>query len=1242
MVASALPCGAHRAGSALSGGHACRVAALVCALAGMAGGCVPTLHAQANTVPAPGAPQQVRGTVTGDSGAVAGAIVHVTRGPDRLTLRTLTDSTGAFVVAFDSGTGDYLVHVAKEGFRAERRRLTGPAHERALEIAVRLTRSVAQLSAVRVQAQRPRPIRGDQASNQVGAAEQSPDDFGPLVLPDARGTITALAEATPGIVSLPSGFSVLGLPTDQNRVTLGGVGFEGGAVPRSLGIRSRLSTTSYDPALGWASGAQLAVDVFPGGLYSFRSFQVVTQPAAVQPARRDGTGFGARSSNVVVSGASGGPLGKRDRLFYAAGLDAHRRRVPATSFATASAADLRRGSIGTSDVDSLLAALSPWGLLPGRSDVSQVSEGATFLGRLDRPSRDPVSGAPLGQTFGLVGHLQLERRTGIGASPAPLRSLPSTWARGTTAAGMLQGIWSAYVRNDWLSETRSALSMSADRVRPDRELPSAFVQLRSDAPGSAGAVSDVRFGGGAELAAASARWSWETLHDTYFYAAAATRHRVKLSAGSRLEGYQARETGNAAILRYRSPADVRASTPDEFTYSAGLPRRSAAAWNGFLGLGDLWRVAPSFQLLGGVRLEGTAFLTPVPDIRDVRLALRTSTASTPGGIHISPRLGFQWSFRQGGGTQLRVTPLGRLGGGRTHFVRGGIGEFRQFVGSSVLDWPLATAGGSHVQVTCVGDRVPAIDWPGWSSGRVPVPAACGGEPDVQREPPTIHFLDPALQAPASWRANLAYSSGIGPALITVEGVYSWDRHQIATVDRNLRGQAAFMLSDEGRPVFAPSTVIVPASGAIDPRESREFPELGPILVRESTDGGRTAQLTIQAAPMMRPGSPWSASIAYTRSAARLRGHGLDVANFGDPRVAEWSANPRLPAHQVLAVAGVSGRRFGLALVGRLRSGLPYTPLILGDVNGDGVRNDRAFVFGAASGDALRDSATTALLAATTSEARRCLTAQSGRAAAANSCRGPWTVSADAQFVATLPVLPGGRTLRLGATMTNVLAGLDAAVHGSDGRGWGRSWTPDPYLYVVRGFDPARRQYAYDVNPRFGRSIARTENARPFRLVVDASFDIGTPLPVQQLDRWLRQGRNGYPGTRLSREALLQRYWRTVPDPYAALLAETDSLFLTSEQVRRLQALQVEFRAGAEQYWDRLVNYLASRGDRFDADEALRRQEATTRLVLAYAQEHVQQHLPEILSPTQLQVLPGSAASYYRARRGTEDGRTFRP
>src|SRR5947209_3552055 len=106
----------------------------------------------------------VRGRVTSDSGkTVIGATVVVTRGPDRLSQNTTTDSAGNYSVRFDPGTGDYLVYVAFTGLRSARRRVQRQATEHELVANFVLAVDVALLAAQKVTADR--PVR---ASNQIG------------------------------------------------------------------------------------------------------------------------------------------------------------------------------------------------------------------------------------------------------------------------------------------------------------------------------------------------------------------------------------------------------------------------------------------------------------------------------------------------------------------------------------------------------------------------------------------------------------------------------------------------------------------------------------------------------------------------------------------------------------------------------------------------------------------------------------------------------------------------------------------------------------------------------------------------------------------------------------------------------------------------------------------------------------------------------------------------------------------
>ena len=73
----------------------------------------------------------IRGRVTDDSSHAVVATVVITRGPDRATQQSASDSSGNYRVRFDQGTGDYLVYVTATGFIPARRRVQrqGDEHE---------------------------------------------------------------------------------------------------------------------------------------------------------------------------------------------------------------------------------------------------------------------------------------------------------------------------------------------------------------------------------------------------------------------------------------------------------------------------------------------------------------------------------------------------------------------------------------------------------------------------------------------------------------------------------------------------------------------------------------------------------------------------------------------------------------------------------------------------------------------------------------------------------------------------------------------------------------------------------------------------------------------------------------------------------------------------------------------------------------------------------------------------------
>ncbi len=192
--------------------------------------------------------------------------------------------------------------------------------------------------------------------------------------------------------------------------------------------------------------------------------------------------------------------------------------------------------------------------------------------------------------------------------------------------------------------------------------------------------------------------------------------------------------------------------------------------------------------------------------------------------------------------------------------------------------------------------------------------------------------------------------------------------------------------------------IVPASGALSTVQARVSPLFGHVIENVSTLTSRSKQVTLSLSPELSGISDWFFGINYTLADTRARESGFDGATFGTPVAREWARGDLDVRHQLLLQGGYTFKRVALTFFGRLQSGLPFTPMVGGDVNGDGLANDRAFIFNpATSTDASLASATRTLLPNSSRSVRDCLTRQMDRAAGRNSCEGPWTTSLNAQL-----------------------------------------------------------------------------------------------------------------------------------------------------------------------------------------------------------------------------------------------------
>jgi hypothetical protein len=250
--------------------------------------------------------------------------------------------------------------------------------------------------------------------------------------------------------------------------------------------------------------------------------------------------------------------------------------------------------------------------------------------------------------------------------------------------------------------------------------------------------------------------------------------------------------------------------------------------------------------------------------------------------------------------------------------------------------------------------------------------------------------------------------------------------------------------------------------------------------------------------------------------------------------------------------------------------------VQGDVNGDGRSFDRAFIPDpAGESDPALAAGLRSLMDGGSASARSCLQAYLGKVAERNGCRGPWTQSLNVQWRPAMPRRWGGRVTPA-VYLQNVLAGVDQLVHGNSGlRGWGSPTSPDPVLFVPKGYDAAEKRFRYDVNPRFADTRPnRTLYREPFRIVVDFSLQLSTDYSLQQLRRAVEPVKTREGWQRRSADSIAAFYLQNSSSVHKALLAESDSLFLTRAQTAALQAADSVFSDRVRGVFLQLGEYLA--------------------------------------------------------------------
>ena len=1145
----------------------------------------------------------IRGRVTApDSTPIAGAVITAVSYFGGITKTARTDKNGRYSITYPNGEGDYWLSFAAIGYQPRRFEVKRVADEEVLLADIKLS-NAQTLATVKVAASGPPqpPGRSDnQFSTDVSGADRSLG--GAMITPENAGNLAAMAATAPGVQLIPGvdgnpdRFSIFGLDGSQNNASLNGQQGNVSNIPRDAATYTTVRA-GYDVANGGFSGAQVNINTQSGNNYFNRTMSGLFN--APQAQWNDRVGQASQYSNISLGGRFSGPF-TMDRNFYNVSYQFDRRSQDLPTLLTATPVVFQSAGIATDSVARLRNILNGLGVPLATNRIGSSSPRTSFssLGTFDWASKAPTSGNAFNIAYNLAYSSSGPQSTSLASQT------PASLAANTNANGGVQLRHTNYIGSGVLTESMLSVSLSRFTSDPFLTLPSGTVLVTSTLDDGTATARSLGFGGSTN--ASSNRTVSLSGRNMLSWVSDNSKHRLKFITELRADQTSNEQAFNLlGRFTYQSLADLEAGRPSSFSRSLNAVTRTTNSLVGALAIGDAWRPNADLQVQYGVRVDANHFLTTPALNSDVKAALGVSNTHMPNGIYISPRLGFSWLF----GKAPQIAYSGGFYPGPRMTIRGGIGVFQNMRGPDLVSGAIANTGLADAaqQLVCTGTATPSVSWDALRAGTAAVPSECAAGTSgtvFANGLPSVTLFGRNYAQEQSVRSNLSWSGAVldHRYMLTANGTYSYNLHQPDALDLNFRPQQQFALGDElGRPVYVLPGSIDPRSGLIASRDARISSLFNSVSMQRSDLHSQTQQLVISLSPYYttQPAFRWSMGYAYLHLHEQYRGFSSTVGN----PLTVMAGRGAQPQHDIsYSLAYTLANAVTFTWGGRLTSGSRFTPLVSGDVNGDGRSNDRAFVFDPAStSDATLAASMRALLDNGAGPARDCLRQQLGKLATRNSCTGPWTAGNTTLRISFNPArirLPQRTGLTF--TISNPIGAADLLLHGENKlHGWGQTPFLDQSLLFVRGFDAATQKFRYDVNQRFGSSrAAQTTSRTPVVLTMQFNVDLAPTRDWQNLRQQLDRGRSRG-GAKMTESQVRQMSASFFPNPMALLLQNMEDLHLDRRQADSMATMSRRYVRLVDSLWAPAAKYLAAMPKEYDHTAAQARLVSAREIAVGY-------------------------------------------
>jgi hypothetical protein len=964
-------------------------------------------------------------TWTGDTIAPTRAQIVIANRATGATLAIRTDANGRFSAEHLSPGGPYRVDARAEGLRDTRDGITLSLGQR-LALRLVMVPDTARLAAVVVKAQ-----SSTLSSSRMGASH-TVSDSAIRRLPLLSRDFTELLQTAPEV----TGTSVSGANNRMNDIQVDGAsnndyfglsrgtGTPGGQEgARSLPLEAvqefQIQTAPFDVRQGSFTGGQInaitksGTNDFHGSLFGFYQGQGI--------AGHDTAGNASPDFNVEQYGGSvGGPIIANRLHFFAAAELRHR----VTPFAGPTIGSSTNVGITADSAQRFATILNGYGIAPGSFGAFNTTSDAQNVF------------AKLSAVTGTTGRAELSVNYAHGItedSISPARAINGDYRLTSAAFAPRAQTWAGHGKwttlfGEWSNELLAGYAVTDEPRSAASDAPAIFVQN----VGAAGARLIAGADPSSQLLTLRQRDAELTDNVTGTFG----DHTVTVGGAAELMHFTFGNFSNAIGQYVFFDLDsLAAGRPSRFMRNLALDPGAAtsdfAVRQFSLYAQDAWTATRDLVITLGLRADRSSF--PDAPRRNDALAASSFGINTSAFIspvaQLSPRLGFHWSVREG------------------LAIRGGVGVFTGRDPYSWMSFAYSNTGTGAVLLNCANEAAPQFV----ADPRAqPTSCAGGGAPASAA---SLSYFVNDFKLPQSLKAALGADQQLPWSMVgSVDFTYIHGMNALYITDDNLAGPVGTLAGEGGRVMYGAvgATSKKGSVPAVTPNVvSAAF---GPILRNDNRSGDRTYIATAQIQKSWSNGT--ELGVAYTHMSAKdyfsLR-DAQSVSNYGFSTVdgSLASRNLAISTYDIPNKITITATKdlpwgFQLSAIYLGRSGTPYTYIVNGDANGDGVGN-KVGAFDRQADDAIyvpkstsditlvRDSAASAtvnvLVPARASaydsleayiKSQPCLRDNRGRILPRNACTNPWQNILNARVAKTLRIGPGGRDVEHFAVVFNVL------------------------------------------------------------------------------------------------------------------------------------------------------------------------------------------------------------------------------